>query len=194
MRSVRSLTDVSDVGTRRVRSTSFPSNPGVILPTVFGLPAEKGMMLCDAHRSPRQSLPSGLCPSIDGFIRCARSGSRDHSSALLRRSLLHLAWATSRSEAPLRSLRYPPCCVPERWTPTTPSLRRRSWRQCTASSPGQRSQPLRVLGPQDHWEMHECESPCQPSSRTHQWVVMPTSGHILARTWLDIFLKPMNSE
>merc|ERR1719163_618142 len=60
---VRSTTDTSGVGTRNAMPVNLPLRAGITLPTAFAAPVDDGMMFCDAHRPPRQSLPPRLGPS-----------------------------------------------------------------------------------------------------------------------------------
>merc|ERR1719421_577725 len=62
-RTVKSTTETSGVGTRKAMPVNFPFNAGKHLPTAFAAPVEDGMMLADAQRPPRQSLPPRLGPS-----------------------------------------------------------------------------------------------------------------------------------
>merc|ERR1719324_859423 len=60
---VRSTTDTSGVGTRKAMPVNLPFKAGKHLPTALAAPVDEGMMFCDAHRPPRQSLPPRLGPS-----------------------------------------------------------------------------------------------------------------------------------
>merc|ERR550525_1659408 len=62
-RQVRSTTDTSGVGTRKAMPVSLPFTSGSTLPTALAAPVDDGMMFCDAHRPPRQSLPPRDGPS-----------------------------------------------------------------------------------------------------------------------------------
>merc|ERR1712061_399208 len=62
-RQVRSTTDTSGVGTRNAMPVSLPFTDGNTLPTALAAPVDDGMMFCDAHRPPRQSLPPRDGPS-----------------------------------------------------------------------------------------------------------------------------------
>merc|ERR1719364_224292 len=62
-RHVRSTTDTSGVGTRKAIPVSLPFTAGRHLPTALAAPVLDGMMFCDAHRPPRQSLPPREGPS-----------------------------------------------------------------------------------------------------------------------------------
>merc|ERR1719446_79595 len=62
-RHVKSTTDTSGVGTRKAIPVSLPLTVGRTLPTALAAPVEDGMMFCDAHRPPRQSLPPREGPS-----------------------------------------------------------------------------------------------------------------------------------
>merc|ERR1719473_402902 len=61
--NVRSTTDTSGVGTRNAMPVNLPFNSGKHLPTALAAPVDDGIMFCDAHRPPRQSLPPRLGPS-----------------------------------------------------------------------------------------------------------------------------------
>merc|ERR1719383_1023772 len=63
MRTVKSTTDTSGVGTRKAMPVSLPFSSGMTLPTALAAPVDEGMMFCDAHLPPRQSLPPRLGPS-----------------------------------------------------------------------------------------------------------------------------------
>merc|ERR1719409_2411319 len=54
---VRSTTDTSTVGTRNAIPVSFPFMTGYALATALAAPVEDGMMLAEAARPARQSLP-----------------------------------------------------------------------------------------------------------------------------------------
>merc|ERR1719492_473052 len=62
-RHVKSTTDTSGVGTRKAIPVSLPFTSGSTLPTAFAAPVELGMIFCEAHRPPRQSLPPREGPS-----------------------------------------------------------------------------------------------------------------------------------
>merc|ERR1712060_533529 len=62
-RQVKSTTDTSGVGTRKAIPVNLPLRAGKHLPTAFAAPVDEGIMFCDAHRPPRQSLPPRLGPS-----------------------------------------------------------------------------------------------------------------------------------
>merc|ERR1712203_211738 len=62
-RTVRSTTETSGVGTRKAMPVSLPLTAGRTLPTALAAPVEEGMMFCDAHRPPCQSLPPREGPS-----------------------------------------------------------------------------------------------------------------------------------
>merc|ERR1719356_205586 len=62
-RHVRSTTDTSGVGTRKAMPVSLPFTAGRHLPTALAAPVDDGMMFCEAHRPPRQSLPPREGPS-----------------------------------------------------------------------------------------------------------------------------------
>merc|ERR1719161_1766137 len=63
MRAVRSTTETSGVGTRKAIPVSLPFKSGITLPTALATPVLEGMMLAEAQRPPRQSLPPRLGPS-----------------------------------------------------------------------------------------------------------------------------------
>merc|ERR1712139_741803 len=65
---VRSTTETSGVGTRNAMPVSLPFKAGKHLPTALAAPVEEGMMFCDAHRPPRQSLPPRLGPSTVSWV------------------------------------------------------------------------------------------------------------------------------
>merc|ERR1712167_543127 len=54
---VRSTTDTSTVGTRNAMPVSLPFMTGYAFATAFAAPVEDGMMLAEAARPARQSLP-----------------------------------------------------------------------------------------------------------------------------------------
>mmetsp|Transcript_5882 Transcript_5882/g.14313 ORF Transcript_5882/g.14313 Transcript_5882/m.14313 type:complete len:209 (+) Transcript_5882:356-982(+) len=56
MRTTRSTTDTSMVGTRNAMPVSLPLIAGITLATALAAPVDEGMMLPDAARPPRQSL------------------------------------------------------------------------------------------------------------------------------------------
>merc|ERR1719168_591983 len=62
-RQVRSTTETSGVGTRKAMPVSLPFTAGRTLPKALAAPVDDGMMLCDAQRPPRQSLPPREGPS-----------------------------------------------------------------------------------------------------------------------------------
>merc|ERR1712151_50347 len=62
-RQVKSTTDTSGVGTRKAMPVSFPFTAGITFPTALAAPVDEGMMFCDAHLPPRQSLPPREGPS-----------------------------------------------------------------------------------------------------------------------------------
>merc|ERR1719262_454149 len=63
IRHVRSTTETSGVGTRNAIPVSLPFKSGITLPTALAAPVLEGMMLAEAQRPPRQSLPPRLGPS-----------------------------------------------------------------------------------------------------------------------------------
>mmetsp|Transcript_154822 Transcript_154822/g.269540 ORF Transcript_154822/g.269540 Transcript_154822/m.269540 type:complete len:218 (+) Transcript_154822:479-1132(+) len=63
MRTVRSTTETSGVGTRKAMPVSLPFKAGRTFPTALAAPVEDGMMFCEAQRPPRQSFPPRLGPS-----------------------------------------------------------------------------------------------------------------------------------
>merc|ERR1712046_542251 len=63
MRHVKSTTETSGVGTRKAMPVNLPLTAGMTLPTAFAAPVDDGMMLAEAQRPPRQSLPPRLGPS-----------------------------------------------------------------------------------------------------------------------------------
>merc|ERR1719473_1965370 len=65
---VKSTTETSGVGTRKAIPVSFPLTDGITLPTAFAAPVEDGMILAEAHRPPRQSLPPRLRPSTTSCV------------------------------------------------------------------------------------------------------------------------------
>merc|ERR550525_758843 len=65
---VKSTTDTSGVGTRNAIPVSFPFRAGSTFPTALAAPVEEGMMFCDAHRPPRQSLPPRDGPSTVSWV------------------------------------------------------------------------------------------------------------------------------
>merc|ERR1719265_2687362 len=67
-RHVKSTTDTSGVGTRKAIPVNLPFKAGKHLPTAFAAPVDEGMMFCDAHRPPRQSLPPRLGPSTVSWV------------------------------------------------------------------------------------------------------------------------------
>merc|ERR1719337_679898 len=67
-RAVRSTTETSGVGTRKAMPVSLPFNSGMTLPTAFAAPVDDGMMLAEAHRPPRQSLPPRDGPSTVSWV------------------------------------------------------------------------------------------------------------------------------
>merc|ERR1712222_179065 len=67
-RTVKSTTDTSGVGTRNAMPVSLPSSCGQTLPTALAAPVEEGMMFCEAHRPPRQSLPPRDGPSTVNWV------------------------------------------------------------------------------------------------------------------------------
>merc|ERR550514_2200640 len=62
-RTVKSTTDTSAVGTRKAIPVNLPFNSGITLPTALAAPVPDGMILAEAQRPPRQSLPPRLGPS-----------------------------------------------------------------------------------------------------------------------------------
>merc|ERR1719367_502757 len=65
---VRSTTETSGVGTRNAMPVSLPFRDGMTFPTALAAPVEEGMMFCDAHRPPRQSLPPRDGPSTVSWV------------------------------------------------------------------------------------------------------------------------------
>mmetsp|Transcript_94596 Transcript_94596/g.173371 ORF Transcript_94596/g.173371 Transcript_94596/m.173371 type:complete len:218 (+) Transcript_94596:83-736(+) len=63
MRTVRSTTETSGVGTRKAMPVSLPFTAGMTFPTALAAPVPDGMMFAEAQRPPRQSLPPRLGPS-----------------------------------------------------------------------------------------------------------------------------------
>merc|ERR1711904_707592 len=63
MRTVRSTTETSGVGTRKAIPVNLPFNSGMTLPTALAAPVPEGMIFAEAQRPPRQSLPPRLGPS-----------------------------------------------------------------------------------------------------------------------------------
>src|SRR6187431_43680 len=59
---VRSTTDTSDVGTRKLMPVSFLFSSGITTPTALAAPVEDGMMFSRMPRPPRQSLLLGPSP------------------------------------------------------------------------------------------------------------------------------------
>ena len=57
--TVRSTTETSDVGTRKLIPVNFPFNTGRTLPTAFAAPVDEGMMFSRIPRPPRQSFLEG---------------------------------------------------------------------------------------------------------------------------------------
>src|SRR3954453_8195546 len=56
---VRSTTDTSEVGTRKLMPVSFLFSSGITTPTAFAAPVDDGMMFSRMPRPPRQSLFDG---------------------------------------------------------------------------------------------------------------------------------------
>src|SRR5881227_2119043 len=56
---VRSTTDTSEVGTRKLMPVSFLFSSGITTPTAFAAPVDDGMMFSRMPRPPRQSLLLG---------------------------------------------------------------------------------------------------------------------------------------
>src|ERR1043166_6445998 len=57
--TVRSITDTSEVGTRKDMPVSLPLSSGITLPTALAAPVDDGMMFSRMPRPPRQSLFEG---------------------------------------------------------------------------------------------------------------------------------------
>merc|ERR550537_223866 len=65
---VRSTTETSGVGTRKAMPVSLPLREGITFPTALAAPVEEGMILAEAQRPPRQSLPPRLGPSTVSWV------------------------------------------------------------------------------------------------------------------------------
>src|SRR5574343_289674 len=90
--TVRSTTDTSEVGTRKLMPVSLPLSSGSTTPTALAAPVELGMMFSRMPRPPRQSLLDG--PSTVFWVAVAAC------TVVIRPRLMpHLSFSTLASGA-----------------------------------------------------------------------------------------------
>ena len=103
--AVRSTTDTSEVGTRKLIPVIFPLSAGITRPTAFAAPVEEGMMLLNTLRPVRQSLPpresTGFCLLVAAWMVDIRLCSMPNSSCTIlasgaRQLVVQLALDTTR--------------------------------------------------------------------------------------------------
>mmetsp|Transcript_3659 Transcript_3659/g.14729 ORF Transcript_3659/g.14729 Transcript_3659/m.14729 type:complete len:299 (-) Transcript_3659:1382-2278(-) len=87
MRTVRSTTETSCVGTRNAIPVSLPLSAGRTLPTAFAAPVDDGMMFAPAPRPPRQSFMDGpstvFCVAVVACTVVIRPSTMPYSSSMI---------------------------------------------------------------------------------------------------------------